>query len=411
MKRALSILLLLGLAVVLVWRGHAILAARSAHKSAGPKGGPPAPVIVADAARRDVPVEVRTFGAVEAAATVTIRPQVTGVLAEIGFTEGQEVRAGDVLARLDARPFEAALHQAEAAQARTLAQLANAARDAARMTNLFARGFVSETDRDQALTAVTTQQASSRGDAAAVESARILFDYCTIRAPMDGRTGRRLVDAGNLVAANGTALVTLNRLRPVRVTFAVPQAELAHLRDLPGLGAVAVEAILPDETDRPERGALVFLDNAVDPATGTIALKAEFPNSSNRLWPGQFVDVRMIVSVETNALTVPYRAVQNGQQGTYVFVVRDDLTVEVRSVRVARNREEESVIAAGLQAGDRVVVVGQERLGPGAKVQIRDAVGPSGSGAVGPSDRPTVGPSDGRTVKPPDRPTSPRAAP
>jgi len=286
-----------------------------------------------------------------------------------------------VLARLDARPFAAALHQAEAALARTQAQQANAERDLRRITDLFAKGFLSENDRDQAATALAVLQASERADAASVESARILFDYCTIRAPMDGRSGRRLLDVGNLATANSTAIVTLNRLRPVRVTFTVPQAELAHLRKQPALQAITVDAILPDEPDSPERGTLVFLDNAVDIPTGTIALKAEFPNSSDRLWPGQFVDVRMVVSVETNALVIPYRAVQNGQKGTYVFVVQPDLTAEVRAVTVARNREEDSVIAAGLQPGERVVIVGQERLGSGTKVQLKDG---GGNGARNP---------------------------
>ena len=217
-------------------------------------------------------------------------------------------------------------------------------------------------------------QASVHADAAAVESARIQLDYCTIRAPMDGRTGRRLLDVGNLATANSTAIVALNRLRPVRVTFAVPQAQLARLREQPALQAITVDAILPDVPGRPERGALVFLDNAVDTVTGTIALKAEFPNSSDRLWPGQFVDVRMVISVETNALVIPYRAVLNGQQGTYVYVLNAAQTmVDVRNVKIARNVEDESIVAEGLQAGESVVSDGQQLLGPGIAVQVKKA--------------------------------------
>ena len=372
MKKLLGFLVLIAIAAACVWRVTDLQKRKAAERTKSSASAPPAPVQVTAAVRRDEPVEIRTFGTVEAAASVTVRPQVTGVLSELGFTEGQEVRRGDVLARLDARPFEAALHQAEAAQARTQAQETNAVRDLRRVTELFDKKFVSENDRDQAATALAVLQASGRADAATVESARIQLDYCTIRAPMDGRTGKRLLDVGNLATANSTAIVTLNRLRPVRVTFTVPQAELTHLREQPALQSITVEAILPDEPTHSERGTLVFLDNAVDVATGTIALKAEFPNSSDRLWPGPFVDVRMVVSVETNALVIPYRAVLNGQKGTYVFVVQPDQTAEVRAVTVARNREEDSVIASGLQAGEQVVIVGQERLGPGTKVQRKD---------------------------------------
>jgi multidrug efflux system membrane fusion protein len=373
MKKVLGLLVLVAIVAGCVWR---IMELQKTKAAEGKKSGKGAqvPVLAAAVVRRGMPVAIRTFGAVEAAATVTIQPQVTGVLSELDFTEGQEVRRGDVLARLDARPFLVALHQAEAALERTQAQQTNAERDLRRIADLFAKGFVSENDRDQAATALAVLQASAHADAAAVESARIQLDYCTIRAPMDGRTGRRLLDVGNLAAANSTAIVTLNRLRPVRVTFAVPQAELARLREQPALQAITVDAILPDEPGRPERGALVFLDNAVDTATGTIALKAEFPNSSDRLWPGQFVDVRMVVSVETNALVIPYRAVLNGQQGTYVFVLNPAQTaVDVRNVRIARNVEDESIVAEGLQAGEFVVSDGQQLLGPGVAVQVKNA--------------------------------------
>ena len=372
MKKVLGFLVLGILVVGCIWRiVEQKIKAAEANKSGK---GAPAPVLAVEVVRRGMPVEIRTFGAVEAAATVTIQPQVTGVLSELGFTEGQEVRRGDVLARLDARPFVVALHQAEAAMERTQAQQTNAERDLRRITDLFAKGFVSENDRDQAATALAVLQASVHADAAAVESARIQLDYCTIRAPMDGRTGRRLLDVGNLATANSTAIVALNRLRPVRVTFAVPQAQLARLREQPALQAITVDAILPDVPGRPERGALVFLDNAVDTVTGTIALKAEFPNSSDRLWPGQFVDVRMAISVETNALVIPYRAVLNGQQGTYVYVLNAAQTmVDVRNVKIARNVEDESIVAEGLQAGESVVSDGQQLLGPGIAVQVKKA--------------------------------------
>lgn len=373
MKKLLVLILFIFLAAGAYWRIHALQQAKAARAKSG-RVVVAAPVVATAVARKPMPVEIRTFGTVEASATVTVKAQVNGLLAGIAFTEGQDVKAGDLLALIDARPYETALHQAEAALARTQAQRANAERDLRRVTALFDQKFVSENDRDQAVTALAVLQASERADAAAVESARIQLDYCTIRAPMAGRTGRRLLDVGNLATANSTALVTLNRLQPVRVTFAVPQAELARLREQPSLQTVGVDAGLPDEPGRVERGSLVFLDNAVDAVSGTITLKAEFANPSDRLWPGQFVDVRMVISVETNRLVIPYRAVLNGQQGTYVFVLNPAQTaVAVRSVKIARNVEDESVLAEGLQAGEYVVTDGQQLLGPGAAVQVQPA--------------------------------------
>lgn len=380
MKRILGVLVVAAVVVVCVWR---ITNLQKDKVADGKKGaaGVPAPVLEAAVVCKPMPFEIRTFGTVEASSSVTVRAQVTGVLSEVGFAEGDEVKAGQLLFRIDPRTFEAALRQSEASVARTQAQLTNAVTEARRVTDLFGKGFISENDRDQALTAVATFRASARADEAAVETARIQLEYCTIRAPMDGRTGRRLLDVGNLATANSTALVTLNRLRPVRVTFAVPQAELARLREQSTLQAITVDAVLPEKSDRPEHGALAFLDNAVDPVTGTIALKAEFPNPSDSLWPGQFVDVRMVVAVETNALVIPYRAVLNGQQGTYVFVLNPEHTaVDVRSIKIARSVEDESIVAEGLRAGEFVVTDGQQLLGSGVAVQAKKNAGAAAGG-------------------------------
>lgn len=368
MKKKIVVLLVLLIAGFAVWR---LLHRQGKGSASAPAtyGPAPAPVVVATAALRDMPVEIHTFGTVEASTTVTIRAQVTGMLSEVCFEEGQDVAAGQVLFRIDARPFEAALHQAEAALARSEAQRANAAREARRANDLQSRGFMSEQDRDQAATALQSAEAAAKSDAAAVESARILVDDCTIRSPLSGRAGRRLADAGNLVNANASALVTINRVCPVSVVFAVPQQDMALLRGWRTGPGVPVTVSLP-EAAASEGGRLTFLDNSVDRATGTLTVKAEFANEDRRLWPGQFVDVRMRVGTETHALVVPFRAVQNGQQGTYLFVVADG-HAESRLVKIGRSVGEDSVIASGLRAGERVVTEGQQRLGPGVAVSVR----------------------------------------
>ena len=378
MKKLFGILLLILCAAGAYWRIHTVQQAKAAGTKSG-KSAVAAPVVATVVERTTMPVEIRTFGTVEALATVTVKAQVSGLLAEVAFTEGQEVKNGDLLARIDTRPFEAALHQAEAELARTRAQRANAEREFRRATDLFAKGFVAENSRDLTETAVAVQQASERADEAAVESARIQLDYCTIRAPIPGRTGRRLADQGNLVTANTTALVIINRIHPVNVNFAVPQQDMARLRDWQSAPDIRVEATLPESDGAAETGRLAFLDNAVDRTTGMITLKAEFSNASNRLCPGQFVNVRLRIAVETNAVVIPYRAVQNGQKGTYVFVVKPDNTADVRLVKIARNVDESSIIAEGLQPGETVVTDGQQRLGPGTKMEV------TGTGAVRPA--------------------------
>jgi multidrug efflux system membrane fusion protein len=367
MKQILALLLLVALSYAGYWRIQAVQRERATASRKG-GGGRAAPVLTAAATLRPMPLELRTFGTVEPSTTVTVRAQITGTLEEIGFREGEEVAAGQVLFRIAPQSFEADLRLAEAAGARSTAQLAQAETEERRISELFEKKFATENDRDQARTAVAAWRATQRADAATLENARIRLGYCTIRAPLAGRTGRLLVDPGNLVSAQSTALVTIHRMRPVRVGFTLPQQELPRVSGREAARDLTVEAILPGHGTHPESGLLTFLDHSVDRTTGTIALKAEFANEALRLWPGQFVTVRLVVAVETNALVIPFRAVQNGQKGSYVYVLQPDATVTDRVVTITRLVEEDGIVGQGLTAGEVVVTDGQQLLKPGAAV-------------------------------------------
>jgi len=328
------------------------------------------PVRVAEAVRKSMPVELRTFGTVESLATVTVKSQITGVLTNIAFTEGQDVRCGDLLFQIDSLLLENALRQTTAVLAKDRIQHKNAEREAQRQKELLAGGLSSQDTYDQAQTQADALAATVQADEAACENVRIQLDYCRIRSPIDGRTGNQLVDKGNLIKANDTTLLTINQVKPIHVSFAVPQQDLPTTVRQMREKTLTVYAILPDEPEKQEQGQLTFLDNAVDSSTGTIALKATFPNTNERLWPGQFVRIVLVLSIHSDALVVPARAIMTGQQGAYVFVLTSTMTVEQRPVQVARTLNSEAVIAAGLTIGDRVVTEGQQRLGPGIKVKL-----------------------------------------
>lgn len=366
--RAISVLLSLTLAA-------AGCGARPApRETARPQGRPAVPVLVQEAVRKDMPVVLQAFGTVAAAVSVTLQPRVSGVLTQASFQEGQDVSAGDILFQIDPAECQNALQQAEAGLAKNQVLLRNARKENERQRELSQKGLVPQDLFDDAQTAMDALAATVQADEAAVADARLQLGYCTMRAPVAGRTGRRLVDPGNLVKANESPLVTINGIRPVDVSFAVPEQELARLRTATGAAApdLAVTAALPEAADRAIPGRLTFVDNTVDRTTGTVMLKARFDNEDGRLWPGRFVNVRLELAVETNAVVVPFRAVQNGQQGTYVFVVNPDLTVAVRLVGIARNVGEESILTRGLDGGERVVTDGQQRLGPGTVVHVQD---------------------------------------
>ncbi len=352
-----------------------LLAAGSLPACAGraPAAGPPAvPVVTAVAARKDVPVRVQAIGTVEPFSTVTVKPQVGGVIETVHFNEGTDVRAGALLFTIDPRPYEAALRQAESARERDAAQLRNAQSEARRAESLSTEGILSREAHEQAHAASEALAATVRSDEAAVETARLQLGYCTIRSPIDGRTGSLLVHQGNLVKAiDGGPLVVVNRVDPVYVSFAVPERRLSEIEHAMTSGRLVVEALLPGDDAAPIPGRLTFLDNAVDRSTGTIRLKGTFPNPGRRLWPGQFVSTRLTLAMRNGAVVVPSQALQTGQAGTFVFVVKPDLTAESRAVVVAQEADGEAVVEKGLAAGERVVTDGQLRLVPGARVDPR----------------------------------------
>jgi len=329
------------------------------------------PVTTATATLRTVPIQVHAIGNVEALSTVSVKAQVAARIEKAYFTEGQDVKKGDLLFTLDRRPFDTALQQAEANLAKDQAQLENAKAEAERYTKLFQEGIVSKEQYDSMRTNADALAASVRADKAAIDKAGIDLSYCAIQAPIDGRTGALLVHPGNLVKDNDAVLVVVNQIHPIYVTFSVPEQYLADIKRYRAAAPLKVEAIVPSQEQNPAQGVLTFIDNAVDNTTGTIKLKGTFENPDNRLWPGQFVNVALTLTTQPNAVVVPSQAVQTGQVGQYVFVVRQDMTAEYRPVVAGDNVAGETVVQKGLVAGETLVTDGQLRLVPGMKVAIK----------------------------------------
>ena len=344
---------------------------------AGGGGAAPVPVTIASVVEKSMPVEIRVIGTAEAYSTVAIRSQITGQLTAVNFAEGDDVKQGQLLFSLDRRPLEAALQQAQANLERDQAQAANAAVQAKRFQDLAQRGIATREQVDTAQTGATALSATVEADKAAVENAKVQLQYATIEAPISGRTGALMVHEGNLVRANDTtALVTINQVSPVYVGFAIPEARLSELRKYIAQGALTVHAAPPNDDAPPSVGRISFVDNSVDQTTGTIRIKATFPNTDRRLWPGQYVNVVVALSTDPHAIVVPSAAVQAGQQGPFVFVVKTDQTVELRQVTVGRANEAETIILSGVQAGERVVTDGHLRLVPGSRISIKGADAP-----------------------------------
>lgn len=348
--------------------------AREAHQ-------PPAvPVLVAAVERQAVPVRLDAIGTVQTIASVGIKSRIDGQIAEVKVRDGQYVKAGEPLFQLDSRAATAQVHQAEAQLARDRAQLVNAKRDVDRFAPLVAKDFVSRQQYDTAVTTAQALDASVQADQAALENAKVQLSYYTITAPIDGRVGMVTLKAGNNVKANDVAFLTINQVKPIYVLFSVAESELPAIRAAMAAGPVAVSALPAGDKAPPAQGKLAFFDNAVDSATGTIALRGIFANEDEHLWPGEFVNVSLTLSVEPNALVVPQAAVQIGQNDRFVFVVKPDNTAEARKVTVSRTVDGKTVIASGLEPGERVVVDGQLRLSNGSRVEIRSALGPSAAG-------------------------------
>ncbi len=333
------------------------------------------PVVAETAARRTVALQLRAVGNVETVETVSVRPQVGGELVGIHFREGTDVKAGEVLFTVDPRPYEAALHQAEANLARDEANARNARLEAQRGESLFEQGVLSREQHDALANSAEALDAAVGADRAAVEAARLNLDYCTIRSAIDGRAGSLLVQRGNVVKAiDGGPLVVLNRVDPVFVSFSLAERRLAEVKAAQAAGRLSVEAVVAGDDGHPLSGELTFLDNAVDRTTGTIRLKGTFRNPERRLWPGQFVDVRLSTGTRPDAVVVPSAAIQTGQSGPYVFVVGKDLTAESRPVVVGQEVDGSVIVDKGVEAGERVVTDGQIRLVPGAKVELKPPV-------------------------------------
>jgi multidrug efflux system membrane fusion protein len=378
---------------------------RGAGGRAGGRGDAPVPVLVAKAVQKNVPVEAEVIGTVEAFSTVTIKPQISGQLIQAHFQEGQFVNKGQLLVTIDPRALEAQVKQTEATIARDQAAItqaqANVARDRAQEANaraqldrasqLWKSGIISKEQHDQAATTVETLQATINASVAAVENAqaqiaasraslenqKVQLGFTRIYSPISGRTGTLLVKPGNVVQANTSELTTINQVQPVYVTFALPEAYLPEIRrNTRGLTVVAKS----DEGGIQESGKVAYFENTVDVTTGTIKLKATFPNANRTLWPGQFVRVTVRLQDRPNAIVVPNQAIQTGQDGTYVYIVKPDQTVEIRPVTPGQRSGEETVVDKGVQPGETVVTEGTLRLVPGARVQLRERGVPGGSG-------------------------------
>lgn len=332
-------------------------------------GEGPVPVIAAAAKRADMPLYLDAVGTSRALNTVTVRPQVDGKLIQIAFTEGQDVKKGDVLARIDPTTFQAQLDQAVAKKAQDEAQLSNARLDLERYERLAATNSINRQQTDTQRATVAQLEALVKSDQAAIDNARAILNYTTIVAPIDGRTGIRFVDEGNIVRmSDANGIVVLTQIQPISVFFNLPQQELSRVNKAFASGAVEVQVLRSDTDAVIDKGKLTVVDNQVDQSTGTVRLKGEFPNAQLQLWPGQFVNVRLLVETLKNVVVVPTGAVQRGPRGTFVYVVKDDNTAAMRPVTIGHQDEVQAVVTQGVEAPERVVTTGFARLTEGTRV-------------------------------------------
>jgi len=343
-------------------------------QAANASARPAAPVVVAVAEQRDVPVQLSAIGNVESYQTVQIRSQVNGQIQSIFFKEGQDVHKGQLLFQLDKKPFQADLEKAQGMLQHDEAQAANSRLQAERYNVLEMQGVASKEQADQVRAQAKADASAVYADKAAVDAARVQLQYTDIKAPIDARTGALLMNVGNLVKANDTPfLVQLNQVTPIYATFSIPENQLDAVRKF-AAGNLKVLAFPKDQNTNPAEGKLTFIDNGVDMQTGTVKLKATFANKDRRLWPGQYVDVVLNLSTRKQAVLVPTKAIQTGQQGQYVYVVTPQSTAESRNVETSGTYQNSTVIAGGVSAGEKVVVDGQLRVAPNAKVLVQSTV-------------------------------------
>lgn len=346
----------------------------NASSSPGQQASSALPVQTALSEARNVPIIVRGLGTVTAFNMVSVKSRVQGNITQVNFREGQEVHTGDLLVQIDPRPYQAVLDQAQATLTKDQANLANAQKDLGRYADLLKRNFAPEQQFATQQATVSEDEAALKGDQAQIDSARLNVDYAAIRSPIDGVTGIRQVDLGNLVQANnGQTLVVITQIKPIYVVFTVPEADITEVREAMAQGTLAAEAFDASDEHRIASGTLKLVDNQVDQTTGTVKLKAEFANTDEKLWPGAFVNAHLVLSVAKDGITVPADAVQTGPTGSFAYVVKPNDTVEQRVIRVRQTERDRALVASGLQVGERVVTGGQSRLRAGMKVTVADA--------------------------------------
>jgi membrane fusion protein, multidrug efflux system len=360
-------------AAVSVVRHHQREKAQTVGPAASQSGA--IPVMAAPATAADVPIILRGLGTVTAFNTVAIKSRVEGNITRIHFSEGQEVKAGDLLIELDARPFQAALDQANANLARDQANLTNAQADLARFAQLLRSESAPEQQYTTQKATVAADEAIIKSDQAAIDAAKLNVEYATIRSPIDGIVGIRQIDLGNLVQANSQTLVVVTQIKPIYVIFSLPEANIPRIRSAMAQRKLTVEAYDAADQKQISQGVLNLVDNQVDQTTGTVKLKAQFSNSDEALWPGQFVNAHLVLEVVKNGVTIPAAAAQIGPNGHYVFVVRNDGTIETRAITVTQTENNVSLIGSGLRAGEQVVTNGWFKLTPGAKVIVTGSDG------------------------------------
>jgi multidrug efflux system membrane fusion protein len=397
MRKIRWVLIIGGLiAIVAIWfffghqpgttNGAATTDKTQTQTAGGKRGGPatgPVPITAGTVEQKDIPIYLDGIGTVQAFNSVIARNRVDGQIVKIGFVEGQDVKTGDVLAVIDPRPFQAALDQAVAKKAQDVAQWNNAKVTYARNADLLQKKVLDQQTYDTSKFLVEQMEATVKADDAAIESAQVQFDYTTVTSPIDGRVGVRQVDLGNFVQASSTTgIVLITQLKPISVLFTLPQQQLNGVNEQATKGTLKVLAVDRDNTKTLAEGSLAVVDNQIDPTTGTVKLKATFPNADLKLWPGQFINARLLLTTRKGATVVPAAVVQRGPQGSFAYVIKDDGTAEMRTIDVGQIEDGVALIKSGLQTGERVVVDGQYKLQPGAKVEVTSSPTPEPGHAI-----------------------------